>query len=292
MINLYDYIIENKLYTKLKADDLLFTEYKCLINEERGEIWSHNNYFAFGLRGRKMWRTMKSDYMVEPGQFVFVKKGANVVYQYFEEDFLVLFIFIPDNFIKNIIEKYRIKLNDEKGNIRIDSIVPLQADETLNSYFQSLMSYFTRSIPPSESLLKLKFEELIVSLLTSENNAPLIQCFKDICFNTKTSVKEIMESNFSSNLTLKEFAKLCARSLSTFKRDFYSIYKKTPGKWLIEKRLIYSRYLIKNTNMSIEEIIYDSGFRNRSHFIKVFKKKFGTTPLRLRSSKRSLRKVV
>jgi AraC family transcriptional regulator, exoenzyme S synthesis regulatory protein ExsA len=292
MVNLHNYIIENRLFKKLNADNLLFAEYKCLINEERGDVWSHNNYFAFGLRGKKIWRTMKGDYPVESGRILFVQKGANVVYQYFEEDFLALFVFVPDDFIKSVIEKHMIKLNDKKDKLKIDSIIPLKSDEILESYFRSLMSYFTRSKPPAESLLKLKFEELLVNLLTGETNKQLIQCLRDIYLNTKTSVKEIMENNFSRNLTLEEFAKLTARSLSTFKRDFYNIYKKTPGKWLIEKRLEYSRYLILNSSKSMEDILYESGFRNRSHFIKVFKSKFGITPLRLRSSKHSLRKVV
>ena len=90
-----------------------------------------------------------------------------------------------------------------------------------------------------------------------------------------------MENNFANNLNLEEYAKLCARSLSTFKRDFYSIYKKTPGKWLIEKRVKYSSFLIKNTNKQIDEIIYDSGFRNRSHFVKVFKEHMVLLPFNL-----------
>ena len=102
-----------------------------------------------------------------------------------------------------------------------------------------------------------------------------------------------MEENYCNSLTMEEYAKLCARSLSTFKRDFVSIYNKTPGKWLTEKRLAHSRYLMQNTNKNIEEIITECGFRNRGfHFIKVFKNKYGTTPLKFRSSRQQLRKVI
>jgi AraC-like DNA-binding protein len=288
MINLYNFINNNRGFKRLKADDLLFSEYKCLVEEERGDVWSHTNYFVFGLKGRKIWRTRNNDYTVEPGKLLFVKRGATTVYQYFNEQFIALIIFVPDEFIKSVIEKYMIKLGTRRGKEKIDSVIPVQTDEILNLYFQTLLSYFTKSKPPLPSLMKLKFEELIVNLLTTESNPRLIQCSRDSYLNNKTSIKEIMEENFTNNLLLEEFAKLTARSLSTFKRDFYSIYRNTPGKWLIEKRLEYSRYLIKNTDKSIEEIIYDSGFRSRSHFIKVFKNKFGTTPLRLRSSKHSL----
>jgi AraC-like DNA-binding protein len=87
-----------------------------------------------------------------------------------------------------------------------------------------------------------------------------------------------MEANFFSNLSMEEFAKLCARSLSGFKQDFKNIYHTTPGKWLLEKRLEYSRYLLKTTGNSLDEICTGSGFENLSHFIRVFKNKYGLTP--------------
>ena len=87
-----------------------------------------------------------------------------------------------------------------------------------------------------------------------------------------------MEANFFSNLSLDEFARLCARSLSAFKREFKNIFQTTPGKWLQEKRHEYSRYLLEISAFSIDEICEVSGFENRSHFIRVFKGKYGLTP--------------
>lgn len=291
MINLFNFISESNLFKKLNADDLLFAEYKCLVSEERGKIWSHNNYFVLGLSGKKIWQTTKGKYLVEPGNLLFVKRGANVVYQYFEEDFTAIFIFVSDEFIKSVINKHSIRLKKKK-KAKTDSVIYLESDNTLKTYFQSLISYFLRTEPPSASFLKLKFEELILNLLTDELNSDLMQCLGEISYKSKVSIEEVMEENFTNNLKLQEFAKLSARSLSTFKRDFYEHYKKSPGKWLIERRLDYSKSLLKNTNKSIEEIIYDCGFKSRSHFIKAFKCRFGTTPLRFRSSKHPLKKVI
>jgi len=292
MVNLYNYIIENRLFRKLKADDLLFAEYKCLVKEERGEVWSHTNYFAFGLSGKKLWQTINGKYFVQPGNLLFVKKGANAVYQYFDDEFLSLIIFIPDDFIKNVIAKHKLDIPKVKTNSKADSIIPIKTDEVLNSYFYSLLSYFAKEKPISKSLLKLKMEELIVSLITNQNDPILNNCFKEIYESNKISIKEIMEENFCNSLTLEEYAKLSARSLSTFKRDFITVYNTTPGKWLTEKRLAHSKYLMQNTNKSVEEIINECGFRNRSHFIKIFKNRYRTTPLKFKSSRQPLRKVI
>lgn len=292
MINLLDFIKDNRLFKKLYADALLFTEYKCLVNEDRGEVWSPANYFAFGISGKKGWQSSKDYYLVEPGNLLFIKKGANAVYQYFEEEFLVLFIFVPDEFIKTVIEKHQLNFDEPKRKIKRDSIVPIKTDEVLDTYFQSLLAYFNKSNTPPPSLLKLKFEELLVSLIHSNKNQELIQYFRDIYKKNKISIKEIMEANFTTNLSLNEYAKLSARSISTFKRDFFYIYKNTPGKWLKERRLEHSKYLLQNTNKNIGEIILDSGFKSRSHFIKIFKSKYGLSPSRIRSKKHPLRKVI
>ncbi len=164
-------------------------------------------------------------------------------------------------------------------------IFPLQSKEVLTAYFDSLLSYFNQSKPPAKSLLKLKFEELIINIISNEKNLPVINHFKNLYECSKISLPEIMASNFTSHLTLEEFARLCGRSLSTFKRDFLKNYGISPGNWLKKKRLEYARYLLETTDKNIYEIIFDAGFKNRSHFIKIFKNEYGTTPLKFRSLK-------
>ena len=60
-----------------------------------------------------------------------------------------------------------------------------------------------------------------------------------------------MEQNCCHNLPLEAFAKLCHRSLSTFKREFHQHYGVAPGRWLLEQRLECSERLLKTTNMSV-----------------------------------------
>jgi AraC-like DNA-binding protein len=185
---------------------------------------------------------------------------------------------VPDNFIKSVIQKHKIPLLTDRTEKKSDTVLPLCTDDVLLSYFHSLLSYFPQSIPPPAALLRLKFEELIVNILSADNHLPLRCYFKELCSSSKPSIREIMEANFSCNLSLDEFARLCARSLSSFKTEFQEIFRTTPGKWLQEKRLEYSRYLLEITNDSVDEICTLSGFENRSHFIRVFKNRYGSTP--------------
>jgi AraC-like DNA-binding protein len=87
-----------------------------------------------------------------------------------------------------------------------------------------------------------------------------------------------MEANFRFNLSLAEYAKLCHRSLSSFKREFQSIFQESPGHWLRRRRLDHSAKLLRNSQMNATEIAFESGFENVSHFSRVFKERFGVAP--------------
>jgi pimeloyl-ACP methyl ester carboxylesterase/AraC-like DNA-binding protein len=100
---------------------------------------------------------------------------------------------------------------------------------------------------------------------------------------TGLNLEKIMSENYLYNLKVEEFAKLCGRSLSAFKRDFRKVFKTTPSKWIKNKRLEYAKTLLIESNLNINEICYDSGFVNASHFIKSFKEQYKISPHQFRS---------
>lgn len=278
MENLLDFIKKTNYYKKFEVDELLFTEFKCPFDETKSSIWWHNNFFAYVLTGETLLKTPHREYLLRPGDCAFAKKGSVITMSHAQEDFCELLVFVPDEFIKAVVQKHQVALSEAPVINKTDTVIPLATDNVLNTYFQSLLSYFSLSIPPHDSLLKLKFEELIIDIFCSPKHESLKAYFKELCARAKPSIREIMEANFSSNLSLADFARMCGRSLSAFKREFIALYQTTPGKWLTEKRLEYSRYLLHTTNLNIEEVCFESGFENRSHFIRIFKSKYGITP--------------
>ena len=93
-----------------------------------------------------------------------------------------------------------------------------------------------------------------------------------------------MEANFRFNLSLEEYANMCHRSLSSFKRDFQTSFREAPGKWLLRKRLDYSAALLRTSKMNVTEIAFESGFEDVSHFSRVFKERFDVPPLSYRQA--------
>jgi AraC-like DNA-binding protein len=97
-------------------------------------------------------------------------------------------------------------------------------------------------------------------------------------------VAEIMEANFRFNLSLDDYARLCHRSLSSFKREFQTHFQESPGKWLLQKRLDHSAALLRTSKMNVTEIAFESGFEDVSHFSRVFKERFQASPMVFRQN--------
>jgi AraC-like DNA-binding protein len=287
MINMQEFIGSSQLFKQFKVDELLFAELECPPDQVPTNTWWHNNFFAFVLSGEKLVKTPRGEYALKAGDFFFAKKGTILISNVADETFCELVVFVPDDFIRSVIKKYNLPLVTVGEETPSDTVIPLKPDEVLTTYSHSLLAYFRQQTPPPASLLKLKFEELIVNILTNHNHMALKTYFSGLQSVAKPSIREIMETNFFTNLSLEEFARLCARSLSAFKQEFKNIYQTTPGKWLQEKRLEYARYLLETTDNTIEEICMETGFENRSHFIRVFKNRYGLPPGRMKTQMRA-----
>jgi len=87
-----------------------------------------------------------------------------------------------------------------------------------------------------------------------------------------------MEKNFMFNLPLEKFGYLTGRSLTTFKRDFGSVFNTTPQRWLTQKRLELAPYQFVEKKKKPIDVCYEVGFENLSHFSYAFKKHFGYAP--------------
>lgn len=279
MLNLYETARSNPSFNTLEIGDLLFAEYTCPVGVAKLGQWSHSDYLVHVISGKKTWHASDGSWTAQAGDTLFFRKGASIIEQFFDVDFCLLLFFIPDSLVKSTVRELAGSLaGSASAGEAIKSAVRVANDVALSAFFQSMQTYFSGSEKPSEPLLRLKLKELIVSILTGRSNPALAAYFRSLARSDSVSVAEIMEANFRFNLSLDEYAALCHRSLSSFKRDFRQHYQEPPGKWLVRKRLDYAAALLQATQLSVTEIAFESGFEDVSHFSRVFKDRFQQPP--------------
>lgn len=99
----------------------------------------------------------------------------------------------------------------------------------------------------------------------------------------KPAIKYI-EENVKSNITLSKLAKLCGISSSYFSGLFFECYQISPYDYVIQKRLEVACKLLKETSYTVVSIALSVGYNDAAYFNRLFKKKFGITPLQYRTS--------
>lgn len=280
MLNLYHAVRTNPSYSRLEIGGILFAEYTCGLTDKLLPNWTETDYLVHVVTGKKTWHTSDGVWQAKPGDTLFFKKGATIVEQHFEEDVCLLMLFIPDTLLRAAVREVSDGSGPKAGESGpVKAAWRVENNVALAALFQSMRTYLAGEEKPPEPLVRLKFKELVVSVLTSGGNAELASYFLTIGANESPSVAQIMEANFQFNLSLEEYATLCHRSLSSFKREFQARFQESPGKWLLRRRLDHAARLLQHSRMNVTEIAFESGFEHVSHFSRVFKERFGVPPI-------------
>lgn len=92
-------------------------------------------------------------------------------------------------------------------------------------------------------------------------------------------ITEYIEKHVDSeNLSLEELAEYMQVSVRTLYRRFKEMDLESPKDYIKEYRIKLAAKLLRTTSLTVQEIMYKTGFVNRSHFYKEFSKHFQMTP--------------
>jgi AraC family transcriptional regulator, exoenzyme S synthesis regulatory protein ExsA len=289
MVNFKERVLCYPRYSKeFSCGESLITIFNCppearLMKTKFAGLWSHENYIFYVLEGKKVWHTAHGSYEISEGSCVLVRKGACILEQFFDIGFCLVLFFIPDQFICETLKSRSAPI--VKTGQQYAPVISIKATETLQSFFVSMYAYFSGTTAPDKSLLELKFRELILNIADNPDNVEALSYFCSLMNEPQSlTLERVMHDNYCFNLKLEQYATLCNRSLSAFKRDFLKQFNTTPGKWLLEKRLQQSLVLLSNRGKSVSDAAFESGFENVSHFSRSFKQRFGFSPQAAKST--------
>ncbi len=91
-----------------------------------------------------------------------------------------------------------------------------------------------------------------------------------------------IQEHFADNITIQALTEHAHVSRSECFRSFRRYTGKKPMEYINEYRLLQAAGLLRDTNLSISEVGSSCGFGSSSYFGKLFRKKYGVTPLEYR----------
>ena len=284
MLNVYEFKVAHpEMFKQLAVRDMLYLLYKCPQVDKVLTLFANYNEIAFTLSGKKILHHRKKSWTLTEDTSLFLRRTAYQSEKYESYGWEVLAFFFQDDFLRSVFKEYRQYLPIKNlPPPPSDMLIEINVNETTRAFFYGMIPYFSQKTSPSECLLELKFRELLFNVLVDPCNADLLSYVISIEDQCKTPLWQVMEANYTFNLSVQEFANIAQRSIATFKREFRGYYKTSPGKWLTCKRLEHAELLLDTSNCTVSEIAYASGFENLTHFSRIFKEKYGLSPLQYR----------
>ena len=92
-------------------------------------------------------------------------------------------------------------------------------------------------------------------------------------------VRGVLESHISEeDFGVRELCESLGMSRSQLYRKFAALTNSSVYRYLRKIRLHKARELLNSTDLNVTEVAYDTGFKNLSHFSRVYSEEFGIVP--------------
>lgn len=166
----------------------------------------------------------------------------------------------------------------EKLNLPLNQLFTISEPSEINDIIRHIeYEFFSHD---------LYYKELIDSYV----NTMLIQLARKLYGTTGTDNIEIstfrkffnirmnMLSNLDKDWNTENMASLANMSKSQFYHYYREIFHQPPKTELIQARMEYSKYLLTNESLQVNQIAQMIGYSNEYHFIRIFKKFYGYSP--------------
>ena len=175
---------------------------------------------------------------------------------------------------------YQINITNQHScnTCRTTNHISYAANNVMRGYFQHISTYLQEDgFIHDETAENIKLTELVYLIISQTDG-----CLKSKVLRNMDSAHDnfehIIYANIFKDVSIEELASKSNRSLTSFKKEFKRHFVMPPHRWFIRQRLTQSRLLLISTSKSISEIGVECTFPNTSHFIKLVKKEYGTTP--------------
>lgn len=275
--------ISKSEFELLKMQNTTFVAYRSDVYPAKNDVFFEENAVIYVLEGDKKFSSKHQEVHVAKGDILFVRRGFYLMSESTNEAYKSLVFFFDEKLLKEFVSLNEVFFEQPTEQERFsESLIMLKTDDNFERFIETILPYFEQNATPFlNQFLRLKYQELLLHLMTFDTKGQLRELLLSIYKGQKADLRFLMNSYYLKPLTISELAILSGRSLSVFKRAFSDEFGTSPAVWIKNKRLEHAAFLLKNTEQNISEISEAIGYESVSHFIKAFKTKFGKTPKQL-----------
>lgn len=167
-------------------------------------------------------------------------------------------------------------------SLNSSQVYELQFKRQICDIFEEIIEETLQKAPSYEKLCLYKLLHLMTLLERGviHQNTPMKENFDRIA-----KAVQHMNRHYESNLTLKNYADMCAMSKYHFLRVFEKIVGSTPLEYRNNIRLEHAADLLLEERLAVEQISSMVGYSSASYFSSAFKQKYALSPKQYQLSK-------
>lgn len=173
----------------------------------------------------------------------------------------------------------------QEGGFLPDTIYYPRPHGLITQIIRELESEFYSDLPGKERLLQLKAEELFIKLDRAVSCPPVAEVSAEM-EKALRYLRGEMFSSLKTDWTVEEMAKRVAMSPSRIYPIYKKVYGISPMADLINARINSAKNMLSLGEEKVEEIAWNLGYQNTTHFIRQFKQKVGCTPTQYRKEQK------
>lgn len=213
----------------------------------------------------------------KPGQFILLPPHSDI-HMDIEVPTKALVFELNDNLLKKVTEKISVDLEADYDSLNEDRLFLGDINNDLGICLNKLSNVSTMPSKNKEFLLDLYAQELVYNLLQIKGIQQVIQLEHN---NPIHKAIQYIKDNIKQPISINQLAYDLNMSETNFCNSFKKIMGITPKEYITNLKLTQAKEMLKDQNVT--EVAYDLGYDNISHFIALFKNKYGITPKQYKS---------
>ncbi|WP_417530121.1 helix-turn-helix domain-containing protein [Marinobacter lipolyticus] len=295
-ITVPDHLFENATpFAHFRTEHLEIIRYQHRKQEVVNEVVLNKSLLLFVNKGGKRLKVSDEEAILSDHQGAFIPKGSYIMTEVADHQcpngFESLMVLIEDEFLGSFFSNQAIRLPIPEREPRpepsmLKPWVSFEKTPFLDTSMLSLRAFFDYPERVNSLFLEEKVREILFYLLDTSCCHQLLSHMKFTSAGGRNArLRQFLESHYMQPWSVEQFAEKFGLSVSTFKRECNSSLGMSPKRWINKRRLKSARQRLLCGHESLTDIAMELGFVDGSHFSRMFRKEFKSSPSAYRNKR-------